>query len=758
MLLHTAVAAAQIPQTNTDTVKTIDLKAVLVSSTRASDRTPMTFSELQREEIEANNLGKDLPYILELTPSAVTTSDAGAGVGYTGVRIRGIDATRVNVTLNGIPYNDPESMGVFWVNMPDFASSVSSIQVQRGLGTSTNGAGAFGASVNIETTGLNKKSYASLDHSFGSFDTRKHTVRFGTGLIKDRFAMDGRLSRVVSDGYIDRASSNLRAYYLSGAYYGKKSLIRFNTFAGHETTYQAWGGVPEAMLETHRTFNPHTYDNEVDDYRQTHYQLISAFDLSPSLTLNASFFLVQGQGYFEQYKKDEKLTDYKIDSANATIATKIPQSVLDRFRFDKASGSDSLAVRKDSLAVAGARGKRLSPEVRQLLKDKNVDLSTLGTFTFRSTDLIRRKWLDNNFYGATFSLDYHPHKDFNLIFSGSWNNYEGDHFGRVIWARYAGSSEIRHPYYFNTGTKSDISFFTKANYVWNDQWIFFGDLQYRTVDYTLKGTGDRVLDDHYSYHFFNPKVGVKYRIDKQSNAYVSYAIGNKEPNRSDFVDQIKRTPSPERLYDLEVGYERRTAKYHVLANVYWMYYRDQLVLTGAINDVGESLRTNVDESYRLGLELQLAYRLSDNLALYANATYSQNKIQGFTETLPDNTELYHKETDISLAPNLIGSGIVDYTIKGFNLRWIHKYVGKQYLDNASSEDRILKPYYVSDLMASYTFEVKGLKAVVLRGGVYNLFNAMYSANGYVYAYQGVNYEYYFPQAGTNYLLSLSLQL
>ncbi|MEO9966614.1 MAG: TonB-dependent receptor [Reichenbachiella sp.] len=723
-----------------DSIKTVDLKEVVVSSTRATEKTPMTFNTLKKEVIERNNTGRDLPYLLEMTPSTVTTSDAGAGVGYTGIRIRGSDAQRVNVTLNGIPYNDPESQGVFWVNLPDFASSVSSIQVQRGLGTSTNGAGAFGASVNIETDGLNRESYVELNNSIGSFNTRKHTVKVGTGLLSNQFAFDARLSQITSDGYVDRASSDLTSYFVSGGYYGKKSLIKFNIFSGHETTYQSWYGVPESRIENDvdgmnayvarnglssadslnlltsgRTYNQYTYDNEVDDYEQTHYQLISAFDLSNTLTFNVALFLIHGEGYFEQYKEDRDLADYGLQEIS------------------------------------------------------------IGGQTITSTDLIQRRWLNNNFYGTTFSLDYQPNNSFKLTLGGAWSEYDGDHFGRIIWSQYASNGSIRHPYYENNSVKNDFNIFAKAIYDLTDQLSLFGDLQYRSVSYTMKGDDNDglVLDQSHDFSFFNPKFGLKYKINENSSVYASLAVGSKEPIRSDFTDHpIGQEPKSEKLRDLEVGYSRASENYSFKANFYWMDYEDQLVPTGELNDVGSSLRSNVDKSYRRGIELQFGYQLLPELSVSANASLSQNRIDSFDETIYNyglgwdeyNADVVsHKASDIAFSPNVVAGGSLNYApIKGVNIQWVHKYVGSQYLDNTSSDTRKLDAYYISDALVSYSLKGEKFQSISLNLAVYNVFNKVYSANGYTWGYRGggeeIRENFYYPQAGTNFMIGLNIKL
>ncbi len=723
-----------------DSIKTMDLKEVVVSSTRATDNTPVTFNEIDEEQIEKNNMGKDMPYILEMTPSAVVTSDAGAGVGYTGIRIRGSDATRVNITINGIPYNDSESQGTFWVNLPDFASSVSSIQVQRGVGTSTNGAGAFGASVNIETSQLNKKAYATLDNAYGSFNTRKHTLMMGTGLINGKFAFDGRISQIASDGYIDRATSDLNSYFLSGGYYGKKSLVKFNIFSGHEVTYQSWYGTPESrvngdveemeayiarnwlseaeaenLLNSGRTYNYYTYDNEVDDYQQTHYQLITAFDLSELLTLNVALHYTHGEGFFEQYKADESFSDYGLD-------------------------------------------------------DIVIDSTTIS-----STDLIRRRWLDNDFYGTTFSLDYAPSKSLNVTLGGAWNQYDGDHFGEIIWAQYASNGAIRHRYYDNVGKKTDFNTYIKADWRITDNLSLYGDIQARTVDYSLEGLdSDRLmLDESHNFFFLNPKFGASYALNESTSLYASYAIGNKEPARSDFTDHPDAsTPKAESMQDIEIGFKKRSDRLYFEANGYYMIYKDQLVLNGDLNDVGSPLRQNVDKSFRRGIELQATYHLSQILAVSANATLSQNKIEDYTEYIYNygedwdeynRDEIQHGQTDIAFSPSVIAGGNITATpTKGLSLAWIHKYVGKQYLDNTSTDSRSISEYYISDFVANYELEVRGLKSVGLRLGVYNIFNTLYSANGYTWGYRGggeeVRENFYYPQAGTNYMLGLTIKI
>lgn len=713
---------------------------VVVRATRASDETPMTFQNIDKQQLEKENTGKDFPYLLESTASVVTTSDAGSGVGYTGVRIRGSDATRVNVTLNGIPYNDSESQGVYWVDLPDIASSVESVQVQRGVGTSTNGAGAFGASINIQTTGLNEKPYAQIDNSFGTFNTHKHTLSAGTGLINNAFTIDGRVSKIASDGYIDRASSDLTSYYLSGGYYGKNSMLRLNIFSGHEITYQSWYGTPESrikndvqgmqeyiqnyyldaedsanLLSSGRTYNYYTYDNQVDDYTQTHYQLLYAWDVTPDWTLNTALHYTKGYGYYEEYKKYQDFDDY------------------------------------------------------------GFDRPVVGTDTIYSMNLIRRKWLDNDFYGMTFSLEYKPSNQINVVLGGAWNQYDGDHYGEIIWSQFAGNTSIRDGYYQNNGLKTDFNSYAKLSWVPLTNLTFFGDLQYRWVSHALSGIdSDRLpINEVNTYNFLNPKMGITYQLSNNSLVYASFSVGNKEPNRSDFVDSPdNQTPKPETLRDIEAGFKKKSETMWLNANFYYMDYKNQLVLTGQLNDVGSPLRTNVDKSYRAGIELEGRYDINPTISVSANATFSKNIIQSYNEVLYDygvSWDEYNEvattfnNTSIAFSPSLVAGGsLIVHPVDGLEIAWVHKYVGKQYLDNTSNESRKLDAYYVSDARASYGFSALGMERIFFNIAVYNLFNNLYESNGYTWGYIGGGTEYhenfYYPQAGAHFMAGLTIKL
>lgn len=683
---------------------------VVVSATRANDKSAMAFSTVTAPELRKLNLGQDLPLLLNFTPSVVTTSDAGAGVGYTGIRIRGSDATRVNVTLNGIPYNDAESQGTFWVNMPDFASSVSSVQIQRGVGTSTNGAGAFGATLNVQTNALQREPYAEVNLSGGSFNTRKANVLAGTGLLKEHWVVDARLSTIKSDGFIDRAFSNLKSFYVSGGYYGKKSYVRLNVFSGQEQTYQAWNGVPEGILPTNRTYNSLTYENETDNYQQDQYQLVSSHELSRKWRLNASAFYTKGRGYYEQFKENDKLSKY---------------------------GIPNIAI-KDS--------------------------------TIKTSDIIRRRWLDNDFYGGIFSLDYTGFGKLTGNIGGGWNQYKGKHFGEVIWARFAGSSNIRQRYYEDDATKTDVNVYAKAYYQFSPRLTAFGDLQLRTVNYSFLGFNNNLqnVEQSASLSFFNPKAGLTYVLNDRNTVYASFGVGNKEPNRDDYTQSTPASrPRPERLYDWEFGYKLRQERLSFTANAYYMDYRDQLVLSGQINDVGAYNRVNVARSYRAGIELEAGLQLTKALRWNVNATFSRNEVAGFTEYL-DNFDTGNQEarnygrTDISFSPNQIVGSQLTYTLaKGLDLSLLSKYVGKQYLDNTSNESRKLNPYFVNDIRLAYIWKPRFAEELGLTLLINNVFNELYESNGYTYAYVSEGKvaadNAYYPQAGTNVLVGLRLR-
>jgi iron complex outermembrane receptor protein len=681
---------------------------VVVNATRASANSATTFKNLSKEDLEKNNFGQDLPYLLDQTPGVVTYSDAGAGVGYTGIRIRGSDPTRVNVTINGIPYNDTESQGTFWVNLPDFASSVDNIQIQRGVGTSTNGAGAFGGSLNIQTTTLTDSAYGEFNSSAGSYQTLKNTLKLGTGLINGKWSFDGRLSRIVSDGYIDRASSDLKSYFLSGAYYGKTSLLRLNVFSGTEKTYQAWNGVPEDKLKTDRRFNEFTYDNQTDNYQQDHYQMLYSKSLSPQLSFNGALHYTYGRGYYEEFKTDQKFSKYGLADV------------------------------------------------------------TIGSQKITKTDLIRRRWLDNDFYGLTYSLNYKPSNKVDFTLGGAYNQYDGDHFGEVIWAKYASNGTIRQQYYFDNGFKTDFNVFGKASVQLN-KLALFADLQYRKINYDFLGF-DNLLNNvtqTANLNFFNPKVGFTYLLNNQSNFYASYSIGNKEPNRNDFTLSTPTSrPKAEQLRNLEAGYRFKGNTFSGGANLYLMDYKNQLVLTGKVNDVGAFIRSNVAKSFRNGVELDGNVRLNQKLNWAMTAAFSQNKVQDFEEFIDDydkggQVRNVYTKTDLAYSPNFVGSSTLAFkAFKNAEIALLSKYVSQQYLDNTSNDSRKLDAFFVNNLRLSYDLKLKGIKNIGFGLLVNNIFNELYESNGYTFSYiaGGLTTEnFYYPQAETNFLFSMNVR-
>lgn len=715
---------------------------VMIHGIRADKKTPTTFTNKSAEEIQKENYGQDLPYLLESMPSTVVSSDAGAGIGYTDFKIRGVDPTRTNITIDGIPINDSESQTVFWVNMPDLSSSVSSMQVQRGVGTSSNGGSAFGASINIETNKIEENPYLTLDNSFGSFNTMKNTVSLGTGLLHNRFTMDARLSRIQSDGYMDRASTNLKSLYLAGAYHGDKSTVKLKIMSGMEKTYQAWDGVPESriqndeqgmvdyadrnglspqeldhLLNSGRTYNSATYANETDNYQQDHYQLHYAYQLNRNFNFNVAGHYTRGRGYYENYRRNDKFSTYNLDP----------------------------------IEVEGETISRM--------------------------DLVRQKHLDNHFFGGIFGANYTGLKGLELTLGGSMHKYLGDHFGNIVWAQYLPNINDGVKYYENNSVKYDGNLYLKGTYQVK-KLIFFADAQYRHVDYSFLGIndiGNEIIDvnQHVFYNFFNPKAGLSFRINNNHSVYASYAIGNREPVRKDFQEQTANNrPDHETLYNLEAGYQLKNQKAFLNANIYHMLYNNQLVLTGEINDVGGYTRTNVKDSYRAGIELDGGYQIIKQLGISANLSLSQNKIKNFVEYVDSydanwnaipQTRIEHGNTDLAFSPSIIAGITLRYSpIKDLEISLINKYVGKQYLDNTSDETRVLNDYFISHFDVSYTFSFYKLKEVTVGARINNLFNYMYENNGYTFSYlvgdERTQENFYFPQAGINFMARLLIKL
>ena len=689
-----------------DTTKVTQLKEVIVSSVRAKDKNPITYTNVAAAEIAPRNLGQDIPVLLNYLPSVVTTTDAGNGVGYTYMRVRGSDGSRINVTLNGVPFNDSESQGTFFVNLPDFASSLESVQLQRGVGTSTNGAGAFGASLNMATRSYQEKSYAEISNSFGSFNTRKHTLSFGTGL-HNNFELNGRISNIASDGFIDRATSNMFGYFFNANYVKESTLVKFMAFGGKEKTYQAWYGIEDPeKLRNDRTFNPagmyfdefgnmKFYNNETDNYWQNHFQLHWTEKWSDKWISNAALHYTIGKGYFEQYKEDEDLADYNLPAFN---------------------------------------GNSIS-------------------------DLVRKRWLDNDFFGATFSLNYRNEKT-DLLFGGAANRYLGLHYGEVVWTQ----NYIPNPnrYYDNYGNKDDVNFYTKASYNVTNKLNLFADLQYRMVFY--EATSVKFDDVNDTFQFFNPKAGLNYQLDEKNAFYGYFGIANKEPRRDDYESGAIK---PERLFDYELGWKYNSKKVKLSANAFYMRYNDQLVATGELNDVGSAKFINVPKSYRLGLEVEAQIKPIDKWILQPNITISQNKNEDFYFQR-DGILQNLGNTNIAYSPNLIFTNSTTYIpVKNFNITVLTKFVGKQYLGNIDSKQSVLDYYTNTDLNVSYDWKInRGIKSIVFSGLINNVFDEVYESNGYFYTYDDtwsgptpvtIEGAGFYPQAGINFLLGMSLK-
>lgn len=708
------------------------LQVILHESTRQLEQVtvyslreyPVTQTKVSAEDLSKLNVAQDMPILLNFTPSMVTTSDAGAGVGYTGMRIRGSDASRINVTVNGIPLNDAESHGVFWVNMPDLASSVQGITIQRGVGSSVNGAGAFGASVHLETNRPSEKAFARLSNSYGSFNTWRHNVEVNTGRLPNRMAFYGRLSKISSDGFIDKASADLRSFFLSANYLTKRGTLTANIFSGKEVTFQAWNGVPEERLRAgERTYNELArYDNEVDNYQQDHYQLIWNEQLNPRWRTNLALHYTRGRGYFEQYREGDALSRYG-----------------------------------------------LQPLV-------------IGGQTISETDLIRRRWLDNHFFGGVWSADYQSAQTrgngpaLTATVGGGWNRYEGKHFGEVIWARFMSNGNIRHRYYDNDAIKTDFNAYAKANWQFSQGWYLYGDMQMRKVGYTFLGLAADAQSNIFNATqtdnllFFNPKGGLRYEKDRH-HAYASYAVANREPNRDDYTQSsVRSRPAHETLHNIEIGYGYTLPKVAFQVNYYRMNYLNQLIVTGQINDVGAYTRQNVPDSYRTGLEAQVRVQPAKWITWEANLTLSRNRIGRFVEytdqfdaawnPLPQ-IQTVHEQTDIALSPNVIGaSQLIFKPKKGLECGLLTKHVGRQFLDNTSNSQRAIAAYWVTDLRINYEFGTKLFPKIGINLLVNNMFDRLYESNGYTFGWvqngTPTRSNYYYPQAGTNFLVGVTL--
>lgn len=728
------------PQQTSDSLK-LFLQPVEVRALRAGEKAPFTKTDITKKQIEQSNLGQDLPFILNQTPSVIVNSDAGNGVGYTGIHIRGTDATRINMTLNGIPYNDAESQGIYFVDLPDLASSVNSIQIQRGVGTSSNGAGAFGATINFSTNEFNEKPYAEFNNSFGSFTTWKNTVKAGSGLIDGHFTIDARLSRISSDGYIDRATSNLKSFYLSAAWLDEHSSIRFNIIQGSEKTYQAWNGIPEAKLfgdksaldqhyadnagpgsqgylyastadslnlynSNKRTYNYFTYPNQTDNYQQNHYQLFFNHELSKTLSFNTAAFLTRGKGYYEEFKEQDSYSNYGLTGPVA------------------------------------------------------------GTDTTQTTDLVRQQWLDNYFYGGIFSVQYKQHET-QLSLGGGWDKYDGKHYANIIWTQNGGVPED-YQYYNIPAHKTDFNVYGKWQQQWTPHLSTFADMQYRHIGYDLEGFQDNptlFINKHYD--FFNPKAGVTY-TGHEWQAYLSYSRASHEPNRDDFEAGMDQQPKPETLNDFELGFEKKNLRNSFGATLFYMQYTDQLALTGKINNVGAYTRSNIPNSYRLGIELQSSSKVTDWFTISGNLALSRNKVKNYTEYIDDydnggQKTYFHPHPDIAFSPAIVGGAILQFfPFPHYEISLPAKYVSKEYMDNTQNEARKLGDYYVQDLRMIYTLKLPSIRQIDLVFQLNNVFNRRYEPNGYTYSsfYSGnvVTENFYFPMAGTNFMFAVNIKL
>ena len=731
LFLNASVLLAQEPnaQTVKDSLSTISLEEVLLTGIRAKEDIPVTFTNLSRQDLAPRNLGQDIPILLNYLPGVVTTSDAGAGIGYTGIRVRGTDATRVNVTINGIPFNDSESQGTFWVNLPDFASSVEAIQLQRGVGTSTNGSAAFGASLNLETDAVQEQAYATLASSLGSFNTIKNTLRFSSGILNEGFTLSGRLSQINSEGYVDRAASNLDAYYFQGTFKDETTLIKALVFGGQEITYQSWYGLDPDTLKTNRRYNPAGevydtqgnriafYENQVDNYAQEHYQFHWNERLNSKWNIALGLNYTHGSGFYEEY--NDLWYDQNISFSGATS-------------FDYL---------------------QLKP-------------FTTGDTTISDSENISQKWLDNDYYVITLGLNYNT-EDTSLNFGGLYSYYVGDHFGDLIWGQSLGEVLPNHRFYENQGIKKEGSFFAKATQTLSEGFTGFIDLQLRSIGYQVSGqiAGPASFSVDDNFVFFNPKAGLTYEVASGQKLYFSYAKAQREPNRTDYENG---NPKPEKLDDFELGWRINTPKLQAQTNVYWMEYKDQLVLTGAIDAVGSPIRQNVGKSRRIGIELEFKMNLNSNWLWQPNIALSSNQNLDFYFKRDGVLENLGK-TQLAYSPNLVGGNAIMYVPSTrFQIGLLSKYVGKQYMGNIDSENSTLSAYFVNDLNAVYTWQPnKWIQEIQWSLLVNNIFNAQYESNGYFYTFDDtwsapgqvttVEGAGYYPQAGINFLTGVMLR-
>lgn len=732
-----------------DSLRYVALEEVQIVSTRATSKTPVAFTNVNKEQIRQQNFGPDIPFLLTSTPSVLATSDAGSGIGYTSIRVRGTDATRINITANGIPMNDAESHAIFWVNTPDIASSLEDMQIQRGAGTSTNGAGAFGASINMRTQNPPSKAWAEVSGSYGSFNTHKETFRVGSGLIDNFWAFDARVSNIQSDGYRDRATADLKSYFLQGGFYGKNTSVKLITFGGKEETYHAWDGISKEMLKTNRRYNPNGiikddninegnpagfYDDQSDHYRQTHYQLLLNHIFSPAWSLNAGLHYTDGFGYYQEYKNGRTLTEYA-----------------------------------------------LTPYV-------------IDGITYKKSNLVRQKLVDSKFGGGVFALNY-KNTRLDATLGGGLNRYTNNHYGKVLWVKnYIGNLDADHEYYRNTGRKTDGNLYAKANYDLGAGVSLYADMQYRYIKYKIDGSNDKwdgtatpghlqSLNVNEGFGFFNPKAGAFWQIDAHHNVYASFGIARKEPSRNNYTDGLfEERPKPEKLSDYELGYTFRGRRFTAGVNLYYMDYTDQLVLNGRVNEIGEPMAENVKDSHRMGVELTAGVKPTEWLRWDLNATWSKNRIRDYVEYLNDydksGDQFYTQTarpsgtTPIAFSPSFMAGSLIGVEHKGWQASLQSQYVSRQYLDNSGSRENTLNAFFVSHLHAGYTFGVPRTKGVTVGATIYNIFNRKYETNGY--SQTAAVYETgadgkktgeaaiysdprYYPMAGANVLFNIAIK-
>ncbi len=727
---------------------TLALEQVEVLATRAQSNTPVAYTNLSKKQIEAVNHGLDMPFLLSTTPGVLVTSDAGAGVGYTSIRVRGTDATRINVTSNDIPMNDAESHSIFWVNTPDLASSLADIQVQRGVGTSTNGAGAFGASINMRTQRFSRIPFAEVSGSFGTFNTHKETFKVGSGLLGNHWAFEARVSNIGSDGYRDRASSSLKSYFAQAGYFNRNASVRFITFGGMEDTYHAWDGISRDMLKSNRTYNPNGeikrdgkvvgfYKDQKDIYKQYNYQLLWEQRITPQWTWNLGLHYTDGYGYYQEYKNDRTLREYGLE----------PYDVV---KFDD---------EQDAYVVT----------------------------TVKKSSLVRKKVLDSGFGGGVFSLRYGGER-LHATVGGGFNRYVNDHSGNVIWVEnYNGPLDPNHEYYRNRAEKNDFNIYAKGNYnIWHGL-SAYADLQYRHIGYTIKGVNDKwdwtatpehmqTLNVDEKFDFFNPKVGLNWQISANHRTYASFGVAHKEPTRNNYNDgPLTVHPKAERLLDWELGYSFGNNRWNAGVNLYYMKYKDQLVLNGKLNEIGELMAENVPDSYRMGVELTAGVKITNWLRWDINGALSRNRIRNYVGYVSDYDENWEDmwtqsavekgSTTIAFSPSFVGNSIISFTYRGFAASFISQYVSRQYLDNFENKEDSLDPYFVNNLEASYTFKLPHIKAITAGVSIYNLFGKKYESNGYsqtvAYHKDGqmtlVSSPMFYPMAGTNLLVHLTFK-